>query len=1750
MLDKLIEAVLAQGSDRTWEDIADAVWLSAFVPPLGLAPRNPTGTDVGRLVSPDADERAESRDDEDADRARSPQPSAPIEPPAANVHVPNKKVEVDRATGGDGDRTGGRTTGGAGGGGLPLQVPSAPALPDALAIGRALRPLSVREPSLRSLVLDEEATIRQAADFDVWVPALRPGTSRMFELALVIDDTPSRLAWDETLHALRTLLDRLGAFRDVRGWWLQAGPERGDPIILSPNGGRPTRHSPEELRDPSGRRIILVASDCSSAPWRDGRVRDRLEEWGRTQPVAVVQMLPRPYWRHTGLGRSAEVTVQSRSLAASNARLMTDPPGRAGNRVPIPVLLLEPEALASWAMMVTAAGVVRSRALLLTPAALPTTTPGAPPPTPDDRVARFLANASTPAQELAACLAVAPLHRQVIRLVQHTMVLRARNVHLAEVLLGGLIEIHPRRPGEPELDFFDGVRERLLDKLQAPRAIDVITAVSRYLKEHFGSTIDFPAILEAPKGFVDLIPSDRDRPFAQIAAMLLRRLGDRFTAVAVRLEGNPGPGFNEPPEPVVRLKLRTKIAGYSNRLGDLAWSADGSKIAVDRRGIDRVFDVWDLSSETPTLLRYFDHARRIAWSLQDYLAVQVIGEIQLHRLLAHQENQEPVRLRQILPKIRAIAWSPDGSTIAIGNTEGSLCLIPVSELSSQSSHESADLTRKLQFDGDLAGISHLAWSPDGRLLAVGFSEHPPRLVDTRGLNVLELSLEGETWNPLYSVHSRLIWWPGGRYLAFSNFSAIRLIDMRRMAILDWRLECGAEVGEFSVSADGRLIATVDFDPEIVRVWRCDTREVAATIGTTGGEFEPGGVAFHPKEMVLAALGDIGREIHIWNVEVSDAVSHPWFWWPSEDPYPIPSPPEPWTERPEQAQLRERLTASSNAPIRVGIWGADGFGKTALAAKVARDPAVRAAFPDGVIWFAIDSWDDFANSLEQLSRHLELAHSRFDREAGAEELVDILASILSERRCLLVADAVSDSYIGDILLRLGATAMLFVATKRDALAVLGIVEVFKITPLPPRSPADYADDLDRLTLFPSAPSSFSVEAAAAVLSRDIEWTLGFLEMLQHERMGIEASESDRFSLVPPLSKRRREHLPENDPSYGRFVDYFVKMVLCHDENAKIRKLEMDNLECAIDFTREDSRSKLNLVLVVIGTLAIPEPVLPTTIGWSPLEFMRRWAGMGIGLALELNDERELKLLIYCVRQIEAVSELDEPTRKRLVASGHLDSKTDSILEAFEFDERGERLLAENKLQESEEALRRALSVRDKVLKPGHPEIARGLAKLAEFLSLRRREYHEAEALAGRGLKIREAAYGPAHIETARGLSALAAVYRHWGRTREASELTRRALEIRRTILGEDHPETLRSIAALGSIERHEGRFESAKAFFNRVMDVRLRVLGFDHPETLQSLAFLAALWRQQGLLDSSEGLWAEILDARVQKLGPNHPDTIRARRSLEAVSRSRLQASEESNTPSVRQEGRIWLSPFWAQAIVEALRELPAIESPETISALIRGLNIESQSGESSTASPDLESRLKAILRQVAEQGRGALDQFLASAAWKARRGILQISVLPFPMKLSPFTLWRENLDTILGPAPLRTVVFERISPDAEKEFLDILTWIFGKVKSNDQERKAFLNSAWFPEKWLELVPWNGNADRVARLVMAAAVPHGLPAAVGKRWMPLLLALYDQLDREIPANSSDRTMIAKFDNLVAGFRSKIKRPLEGDTGAAG
>ena len=524
MIRQLIDVFSTLETPPTPDEISDALWLAKYLP-AELAASSPLraardlSSQVMRVVS---DAWPESGL---ADQFSGGVVEAAL---AATVHVAGGEVplgEHDSAVAG--------------------RMPAVPALMGTRELSRALRPLRRRWPTSTAPVVDEAATAASIADNGLCYPRFRPGMERWLDLILLVDDSVSMAIWRRTLTEFKTLLQRLGAFRDLRMWHFDADATVGKVLMLRGESDL-TLHSHRELLDSTRRRLILIVSDCIGVAWRSPTIVGMLEELSAAGPVAVLQPLPQRLWSRCGPPFVPVRFTASEPAQPNHAMRVTlrDPVAHVPPGVPIPVLELDPGGrwLAPWASLVAASGTASGTALFtglmvgrdvaelsLGEAVSLDRDISAP-----DRLLRFRAVASPTAYLLASYLAAAPLTLPVMRLVQSVMMPESRPSHLAEVFLGGLL----RRASEaldPEMvryDFHDGVRELLIAGLARDDTLRVMYEVSRFVGPRLGSPSEFQALLAA--GADEIIRFGA--PFATVAYTTLRALGGHYADLAAKLE--------------------------------------------------------------------------------------------------------------------------------------------------------------------------------------------------------------------------------------------------------------------------------------------------------------------------------------------------------------------------------------------------------------------------------------------------------------------------------------------------------------------------------------------------------------------------------------------------------------------------------------------------------------------------------------------------------------------------------------------------------------------------------------------------------------------------------------------------------------------------------------------------------------------------------------------------------------------------------------------------------------------------------------------------------------------------------------------------------------------------------------------------------------------------------------------------------------------------------------------------------------
>lgn len=449
-------------------------------------------------------------------------------------------------------------SGEASGSGIPFRVPAASALPGKLGIARALRPFSRKVSSNVDFALDEAASVQRIAETNIWQPVLQPAKVRWLDVALIVDRSASMVIWQQTITELRQMLAGHGAFRDIRTWSIVTDAE--DEQVHLYTGISPTveRH-PRELIDPQGRRLFLIISDCVSPAWRNGSVGQMIATWGQKNPVTIVQVLPQRLWIRSALGQATAASMRTMLPAAPNYQMEAVAlPGQwleedALVGIAVPVVTLEPEPIAAWARASSGMDSAWTSGVVLAldeyslndaRTKADAATEGVEPPR--KCAQRFRSTASPTARKLAAYLAAAaPLNLQVMRLVQRSMLPQSRQVHLAEVFLGGVLEQitsedETTDPEQIQYDFIAGVREELLNSVAVGDALDVLGLVydhlvqqtSTFIEERAGHPIDFAAWLATltDTGSVDV--NGVGQPFARVTATVLHRLGGEYAKIA------------------------------------------------------------------------------------------------------------------------------------------------------------------------------------------------------------------------------------------------------------------------------------------------------------------------------------------------------------------------------------------------------------------------------------------------------------------------------------------------------------------------------------------------------------------------------------------------------------------------------------------------------------------------------------------------------------------------------------------------------------------------------------------------------------------------------------------------------------------------------------------------------------------------------------------------------------------------------------------------------------------------------------------------------------------------------------------------------------------------------------------------------------------------------------------------------------------------------------------------------------------
>ena len=566
MMDQLIARLRQAGLDLSAEEIADALWLAERLdaPPV-LKPSPQSDEQVGSAAVriEEVDTTAPS------DRTLSDLPLFASD--ALTVDSESEDVEVPS--------------------GFPFKAPAAKALPNAVSLSRALRSLSRKVPSQTQVELDEDATVEQIAALRIFSPVVKPELERWLDLELVVEEAAMSFVWRKTVEEFkRKVLERLGAFRNLRMWRLQADEHQqlqlwpyisgaavggGMAAASTVASGKIRPRSPKILMHPSQRRLILLVSDCRSLLWQarpqrplslqrpyQPTIYDWLQRWSAQGPTTLVQLLPERLWSQTELGYGDSVQLSALQSGVPNTHLTVEGATRwqmqtsalekaaLPEPLAVPVVTLEAGPMRQWAKVVAGRGNERTPGVWFDVGLLQQfPSEGVERWTglsAEANVNRFLASGASPvAKQLVRLMAAAPVSLSVVHLLQEKMLKAATPVHVAEVYMSGVLcdTGGHNRDGAPVYDFKEGVRERLIKVSDPDLTILVFTRLTEKIKEELGdageSIESFEALLSPDPDWVK--SSGLVAPFAAVALSVLKAMGGDYADYAAFVAENPTP---------------------------------------------------------------------------------------------------------------------------------------------------------------------------------------------------------------------------------------------------------------------------------------------------------------------------------------------------------------------------------------------------------------------------------------------------------------------------------------------------------------------------------------------------------------------------------------------------------------------------------------------------------------------------------------------------------------------------------------------------------------------------------------------------------------------------------------------------------------------------------------------------------------------------------------------------------------------------------------------------------------------------------------------------------------------------------------------------------------------------------------------------------------------------------------------------------------------------------------------------------
>lgn len=288
------------------------------------------------------------------------------------------------------------------------------------------------------------------------------------------------------------------------------------------------------------------------------------------------------------------------------------------------------------------------------------------------------------------------------------------------------------------------------------------------------------------------------------------------------------------------------LDGHADRVTSVRWSPDGCLLAAgSMRGEIRIWAYPSLKltqviQRDPDPVGSCDHVRLVAldWHPEGRLLASCFGTLQ--NLIWDVSSGELWKRMEGIGPSNAVAWSPDGTRLALGASERYPTLVSINQ----------KLIVKL--GNHMLGASGICWAPDGFRVATSASDRALRLWDAQSGNLL-----AELWNR--TALMCVAWSNDGTRIATGDRGGVVSIwDVQTGNVMTRFEGLGSQVCEVSWSPCGSQLVSGGLDG-IIRIWDLSRDRLAHRIGERVGAIAS--IVFSP-DGLRVAVGRTDGSAHL------------------------------------------------------------------------------------------------------------------------------------------------------------------------------------------------------------------------------------------------------------------------------------------------------------------------------------------------------------------------------------------------------------------------------------------------------------------------------------------------------------------------------------------------------------------------------------------------------------------------------------------------------------------------------------------------------------------------------------------------------------------------------------------------------------------------------------------------------------------------------------------------------------------------